>query len=193
MQYPGKVKCLISYIRVKDKIIPSKPDQSYAGSTAKHCSAFLASRPHKPPDRRFKCRILGKRLIWTSVWDSARMSRREKARPLKFLALCAPRYRQRVDTLANAKSRDRSPNVDRQADGPCRLDDDHSRARQLGAGFSPVIRHEARLWQTVVTMVGFGMGVALAPKTMRRAGDAEPMTARFMEVLHEAVRESAPT
>jgi DNA-binding transcriptional LysR family regulator len=83
--------------------------------------------------------------------------------------------------------------VDRQADGPCRLDDDHSRARQLGAGFSPVIRHEARLWQTVVTMVGFGMGVALAPKTMRRAGDAEPMTARFMEVLHEAVRESAPT
>jgi hypothetical protein len=42
-------------------------------------------------------------------------------------------------------------------------------------------------------MVGFGMGVALAPKTMRRAGDAEPMTARFMEVLHEAVRESAPT
>ncbi|MFX8191762.1 LysR substrate-binding domain-containing protein, partial [Acinetobacter baumannii] len=27
----------------------------------------------------------------------------------------------------------------------------------VDAGFSPVIRHEARLWQTVVTMVGFGM------------------------------------
>jgi DNA-binding transcriptional LysR family regulator len=87
----------------------------------------------------------------------------------------------------------------------------------VDAGFSPVIRHEARLWQTVVTMVGFGMGVALVPKTMqhagdarvsfvplagsgkkespvlslRRVGDAEPMTTRFLEVLQEAVRESA--
>ncbi|GAB3626156.1 LysR family transcriptional regulator [Pandoraea terrae] len=87
----------------------------------------------------------------------------------------------------------------------------------VDAGFSPVIRHEARLWQTVVTMVGFGMGVALVPKTLeqagdarvrfvplarnekaspvlslRRAGAAEPATERFLEYLHEAVRESAP-
>jgi len=37
------------------------------------------------------------------------------------------------------------------------------------AGFSPLIRHEARLWQTVVTMIGFGMGIALVPGTLRRA------------------------
>jgi len=29
------------------------------------------------------------------------------------------------------------------------------------AGFSPRIRHEVRLWQTVVTMVGRAMGIAL--------------------------------
>lgn len=36
------------------------------------------------------------------------------------------------------------------------------------AGFSPKIRHEARLWQTVVTMVEFGMGVALVPQALAR-------------------------
>lgn len=36
------------------------------------------------------------------------------------------------------------------------------------AGFSPQIRHEARLWQTVVTMVEFGMGVALVPAALGR-------------------------
>ena len=34
------------------------------------------------------------------------------------------------------------------------------------AGFSPQIRHEARLWQTVVTMVEFGMGIALVPAAL---------------------------
>ncbi|WP_296223427.1 LysR family transcriptional regulator [Ralstonia sp. UBA689] len=87
----------------------------------------------------------------------------------------------------------------------------------VDAGFSPVIRHEARLWQTVVTMVGFGMGVALVPKTLqhagdvrvsfvplaggkkespvlslRRAGDTEPVTGRFLEYLEATARESAP-
>jgi DNA-binding transcriptional LysR family regulator len=38
------------------------------------------------------------------------------------------------------------------------------------AGFSPQIRHEARLWQTVVTMVEFGMGIALVPAALGRAG-----------------------
>jgi DNA-binding transcriptional LysR family regulator len=37
------------------------------------------------------------------------------------------------------------------------------------AGFSPQIRHEARLWQTVVTMVEFGMGVALVPSALGNA------------------------
>jgi len=36
------------------------------------------------------------------------------------------------------------------------------------AGFSPQIRHEARLWQTVVTMVEFQMGVALVPEALAR-------------------------
>lgn len=85
----------------------------------------------------------------------------------------------------------------------------------VDAGFSPVIRHEARLWQTVVTMVGFSMGVALVPKTLqhagearvsfvplagdkkespvlslRRAGDAEPVASRFLEYLEAAAREN---
>lgn len=38
------------------------------------------------------------------------------------------------------------------------------------AGFSPQIRHEARLWQTVVTMVEFGMGIALVPAALGYAG-----------------------
>ena len=38
------------------------------------------------------------------------------------------------------------------------------------AGFSPQIRHEARLWQTVVTMVEFGMGVALVPAALGATG-----------------------
>lgn len=88
-------------------------------------------------------------------------------------------------------------------------------AQCVGAGFSPLIRHEARLWQTVVTMVEFGMGVALVPYTMRqvhddrvcylplqgntlesevlllrRAGDAEPVTERFGEYLRDAARGS---
>ena len=31
-------------------------------------------------------------------------------------------------------------------------------AQYVGAGFGPLIRPEARLWQTVVTMVDSGMG-----------------------------------
>jgi len=42
------------------------------------------------------------------------------------------------------------------------------------AGFSPDIRHEVRLWQTVVTMVEKGMGIALVPAPLKHAarGDA---------------------
>jgi DNA-binding transcriptional LysR family regulator len=39
-------------------------------------------------------------------------------------------------------------------------------ARCVAAGFSPRIRHETRLWQTVVTMVAHEMGVALVPQTL---------------------------
>lgn len=42
-------------------------------------------------------------------------------------------------------------------------------ARCVAAGFSPQIRHEARLWQTIVAMVARGMGVALLPETLCRA------------------------
>ncbi|MBN3812138.1 LysR family transcriptional regulator [Paraburkholderia sp. Ac-20347] len=38
------------------------------------------------------------------------------------------------------------------------------------AGFSPQIRHEARLWQTVVTMVEFGMCIALVPAALGKMG-----------------------
>ncbi len=39
-------------------------------------------------------------------------------------------------------------------------------ARCVAAGFSPRIRHETRLWQTVVSMVAYEMGVALVPQTL---------------------------
>lgn len=39
-------------------------------------------------------------------------------------------------------------------------------ARCVAAGFSPRIRHETRLWQTVVAMVAYDMGVALVPQTL---------------------------
>lgn len=42
-------------------------------------------------------------------------------------------------------------------------------ARCVGAGFSPQIRHEARLWQTIVAMVAHDMGVALLPEPLCRA------------------------
>lgn len=36
----------------------------------------------------------------------------------------------------------------------------------MDAGFSPRIRHETRLWQTVVTMVEFDMGISLVPQAL---------------------------
>lgn len=42
-------------------------------------------------------------------------------------------------------------------------------AQCVAAGFSPRIRHETRLWQTVVTMVAHEMGVALVPETLAQA------------------------
>lgn len=38
------------------------------------------------------------------------------------------------------------------------------------AGFHPEIRHEARHWLSVVSMVAHGMGVALVPAALRRSG-----------------------
>ncbi|HGN2468374.1 TPA: LysR substrate-binding domain-containing protein [Pseudomonas aeruginosa] len=52
-------------------------------------------------------------------------------------------------------------------------------ARCVNAGFSPRIRHEARLWQTVAAMVGLGMGVALIPETLCLAWRNE---VRYLEI-----------
>ncbi|MDI3836935.1 LysR substrate-binding domain-containing protein [Pseudomonas aeruginosa] len=52
-------------------------------------------------------------------------------------------------------------------------------ARCVDAGFSPRIRHEARLWQTVAAMVGLGMGVALIPETLCLAWRNE---VRYLEI-----------
>ncbi|HCG0598335.1 TPA: LysR family transcriptional regulator [Pseudomonas aeruginosa] len=52
-------------------------------------------------------------------------------------------------------------------------------ARCVEAGFSPRIRHEARLWQTVAAMVGLGMGVALIPETLCLAWRNE---VRYLEI-----------
>lgn len=41
----------------------------------------------------------------------------------------------------------------------------------VDAGFSPDIRHEVRLWQTVVTTVECGLGVALVPAALINIGD----------------------
>jgi DNA-binding transcriptional LysR family regulator len=39
----------------------------------------------------------------------------------------------------------------------------------VAAGFHPNIRHEARYWLTVLTSVSKGMGITLAPRSLRRA------------------------
>ncbi|KQT13924.1 LysR family transcriptional regulator [Ramlibacter sp. Leaf400] len=39
-----------------------------------------------------------------------------------------------------------------------------------GAGFHPDVRHEARHWLSVVSLVAQGMGVALVPAALRRSG-----------------------
>ncbi len=52
-------------------------------------------------------------------------------------------------------------------------------ARCVDAGFSPYIRHEARLWQTIAAMVGLGMGVALLPETLCLAWKNE---VRYLEI-----------
>ncbi|WP_245254059.1 LysR substrate-binding domain-containing protein [Paraburkholderia sp. LEh10] len=40
-------------------------------------------------------------------------------------------------------------------------------AQCVSAGLSPLSGHEARMWQTVVSMVESGMGVARVPQTLR--------------------------
>ncbi|WXL26818.1 LysR substrate-binding domain-containing protein [Ectopseudomonas mendocina] len=55
----------------------------------------------------------------------------------------------------------------------------------VSSGFSPIIRHEARLWQTIITMVGLGMGVALVPQTL---ADAWPADVRYVEIERPDVR-----
>ncbi|WP_323120618.1 LysR family transcriptional regulator [Burkholderia alba] len=85
-------------------------------------------------------------------------------------------------------------------------------AQCVSAGFSPLIRHEARLWQTVLSMVEFEMGVALVPRVLqqvrnerlcyrplrdnaleshtlqlRRAGAVEPVAERFAQYLRAAI------
>ncbi len=42
----------------------------------------------------------------------------------------------------------------------------------VDAGFTPEVRHEVRHWLTVVAMVAAGMGVALVPASLARAGMA---------------------
>jgi DNA-binding transcriptional LysR family regulator len=58
-------------------------------------------------------------------------------------------------------------------------------AQCVDAGFSPIIRHEARLWQTIITMVGLGMGVALVPRSLVNAWSAD---VRYVETGNRAVR-----
>ncbi|WP_247709143.1 hypothetical protein [Ralstonia solanacearum] len=73
----------------------------------KRCPECSASRPYKLSDGRLKCRACGKRFSWTSVWDSVRLSSREKTRLLELFVLGVPVYRQRFDRSVSAKSRER--------------------------------------------------------------------------------------
>ena len=70
-------------------------------------------------------------------------------------------------------------------------------ARCVAAGFSPKIDYETRLWQTVVTMVSYGMGVALVPETLcavwkdgvsyrpiRQSGPSSEIHAVYSEQAH---------
>ncbi|KVK91435.1 LysR family transcriptional regulator [Burkholderia ubonensis] len=90
-------------------------------------------------------------------------------------------------------------------------------AQCVNAGFSPLIRHEARLWQTILSMIEFGMGVALVPRVLqqvksdrlafrplkdaplesrtlelKRGGTAEPIALRFAEYLRASLAALPP-
>ncbi|MDR0243269.1 MAG: LysR family transcriptional regulator [Burkholderia sp.] len=85
-------------------------------------------------------------------------------------------------------------------------------AQCVNAGFSPLIRHEARLWQTILSMIEFGMGVALVPRVLqqaksdrlafrplkdaslesrtlalKRSGTAEPVALRFADYVRASI------
>ncbi|KWN79941.1 LysR family transcriptional regulator [Burkholderia ubonensis] len=85
-------------------------------------------------------------------------------------------------------------------------------AQCVNAGFSPLIRHEARLWQTILSMIEFGMGVALVPRVLqqvksdrlafrpledaplesrtlelKRSGSAEPIALQFADYLRASI------
>lgn len=70
-------------------------------------------------------------------------------------------------------------------------------ARCVAAGFSPQIRHEARLWQTIITMVMHGMGVALLPQSLSGAWRGELHCVAIAQVgppseLHAIIAEDNP-
>ncbi|MEY8173186.1 hypothetical protein AB9D46_19840, partial [Burkholderia multivorans] len=73
----------------------------------KRCPECATSRPYELSDGRYKCRSCGKKFSWTSVWDSVRLSSRQKTRLLELFVLGVPVYRQRFDTSISAKSRER--------------------------------------------------------------------------------------
>jgi len=85
-------------------------------------------------------------------------------------------------------------------------------AQCVNAGFSPLIRHEARLWQTILSMIEFGMGIALVPRVpetvelnrlvflplkdaslesrtlaLKRSGTAEPVALRFAGYVRTSI------
>jgi DNA-binding transcriptional LysR family regulator len=85
-------------------------------------------------------------------------------------------------------------------------------AQCVNAGFSPLIRHEARLWQTILSMIEFGMGIALVPRVLqqvksdrlafrplkdaslesrtlelKRSGTAEPVALRFADYVRASI------
>ncbi|WP_310725100.1 transposase, partial [Burkholderia multivorans] len=50
----------------------------------KRCPECATSRPYELSDGRYKCRSCGKKFSWTSVWDSVRLSSRQKTRLLEL-------------------------------------------------------------------------------------------------------------
>ena len=85
-------------------------------------------------------------------------------------------------------------------------------AQCVNAGFSPLIRHEARLWQTILSMIEFGMGIALVPRVLqqvkserlafrplkdaslesrtlalKRCGTTEPVALRFADYVRASI------
>lgn len=156
----------------------------------KRCPECSASRPYKLPDGRLKCRACGKRFSWTSVWDSVRLSSREKTRLLKLFVPGVPVYRQRFDRSVSAKSRERFYRLVRACMAQHeQLREPFTEALECDETTFGGARHGKRGWGTVGKVVVFG--IVKRNGEVKAAPIARHDQAAIMEQIQAHTREGS--